>query len=69
METNAGKARESEDELLRKDQELGLADRITCPSEFVLESIPKEIRTRIPCQMRNLAAQQHAWNHLTSKSA
>ena len=43
--------REPDEKLLRKEEELGLADRITCPSKFVLESIPKEIRTRIPCQI------------------
>ena len=43
--------REPEEKLLRKDEELGLANRITCPSKFVLESIPKEIRTQIPCQI------------------
>ena len=28
-----------------------LADRITCPSKFVLDSIPIEIRARVACQI------------------
>jgi len=43
--------REPEVKLVRKEKELALADRITCPSNFVLQSIPKDIRDRIPCQV------------------
>jgi glycosyltransferase involved in cell wall biosynthesis len=43
--------REPEEKLLRKEEELRLADRITCPSQFVLESIPLEIRQKTPCQI------------------
>jgi glycosyltransferase involved in cell wall biosynthesis len=43
--------REPEDKLFRKDEELRLADRITCPSQFVLDSIPLEIRQKTPCQI------------------
>ena len=43
--------REPEEKLFRKDQELRLADRITCPSQFVLDSIPLEIRQKTPCQI------------------
>jgi glycosyltransferase involved in cell wall biosynthesis len=43
--------REPEDKLFRKDEELKLADRITCPSQFVLDSIPLEIRQKTPCQV------------------
>ena len=32
--------REPEEKLCRKEKELRLADRITCPSQFVLDSIP-----------------------------
>lgn len=42
---------EPEEKLLKKEEELRLADRITCPSEFVMESIPAEIRNRVPCQI------------------
>ena len=43
--------REPEDKLFRKEEELRLADRITCPSQFVLDSIPLEIRQKTPCQI------------------
>ena len=41
--------REPEEKLLKKEEELKLADRITCPSQFVMNSIPTEIRNRVPC--------------------
>ena len=41
--------RESEDKLFRKEEELDLADCISCPSEFVLQSIPKNIRSKKNC--------------------
>ena len=41
--------REPEEKLHRKDEELRLADLITCPSPFVLDSIPTEIRNTTPC--------------------
>ena len=43
--------REPEEKLFRKKEELRLADRITCPSQFVLDSIPLEIRQKTPCQI------------------
>jgi len=43
--------REPESKLVRKETELSLADCITCPSEFVLRSIPKKIRAVKPCQV------------------
>ena len=43
--------REPEGKLFRKEEELRLADRITCPSQFVLDSIPLEIRQKTPCQI------------------
>ncbi|MDA8989180.1 glycosyltransferase [Opitutales bacterium] len=43
--------REPEEKLFRKEEELRLADRITCPSQFVLDSIPLEIRQKKPCQI------------------
>ena len=43
--------REPEEKLCRKEKELRLADRITCPSQFVLDSIPSGIRQKIPCQI------------------
>jgi glycosyltransferase involved in cell wall biosynthesis len=43
--------REPEEKLFRKEEELRLADRISCPSQFVLDSIPLEIRQKTPCQV------------------
>ena len=43
--------REPEEKLFRKEEELRLADRITCPSQFVLDSIPLEISQKTPCQI------------------
>jgi glycosyltransferase involved in cell wall biosynthesis len=43
--------RESEEKLIRKEEELALANCISCPSEFVLQSIPAEIRKKTPCQI------------------
>ena len=43
--------REPEEKLFRKEEELRLADRISCPSQFVLDSIPVEIRQKKPCQI------------------
>ena len=43
--------REPEEKLFRKEEELRLADRITCPSQFVLDSIPLGIRQKTPCQI------------------
>ena len=41
--------REPEEKLFRKEEELSLADCISCPSEFVLQSIPEKIRKKTPC--------------------
>ena len=43
--------REPEEKLFRKEEELRMADRITCPSQFVLDSIPSEIKQKTPCQI------------------
>ncbi|MEK9772136.1 MAG: glycosyltransferase family 4 protein [Opitutae bacterium] len=43
--------REPEEKLFQKEEELRLADRITCPSQFVLDSIPTEIRNCTPSQI------------------
>ena len=43
--------REPEEKLFQKEEELRLANRITCPSKFVLDSIPLEIRLKTPCQI------------------
>lgn len=40
---------ESEEKLIRKEKELELSNCITCPSNFVLESIPQEIRQNKVC--------------------
>jgi glycosyltransferase involved in cell wall biosynthesis len=43
--------REPEEKLFRKEEELMMADRITCPSQFVLDSIPEEIKQNTSCQV------------------
>jgi glycosyltransferase involved in cell wall biosynthesis len=43
--------REPEEKLFQKEEELRQADRITCPSQFVFNSIPSEIRQKTPCQI------------------
>ena len=43
--------REPEEKLCQKEEELKLADRINCPSQFVLDSIPLEIRQKTLCQV------------------
>ena len=43
--------REPEEKLFRKEEELRLADRITCPSQFVFDSIPSAIRQKKHCQI------------------
>ena len=50
--------REPEEKLFRKEEELRLADRITCPSKFVLDSIPLEIRQKKPCQISMFGSPQ-----------
>ena len=54
--------REPEEKLFRKEKELRLADRITCPSQFVLDSIPSEIRDQIPCQIAHFGSPTHNLN-------
>ena len=48
--------REPEEKLFRKEEELRLADRITCPSQFALDSIPLKIRQTIPCQVSSFGS-------------
>jgi glycosyltransferase involved in cell wall biosynthesis len=47
---------ENEEKLHRKELELELADCISCPSEFVLQSIPKSILNSKPCQVSNFGS-------------
>ena len=54
--------REPEEKLFQKEKELRLADRITCPSQFVLDSIPSEIRDQIPCQIAHFGSPTHNLN-------
>jgi len=42
---------ESEEKLYRKEQELIEADKIICPSQFVMDSIPESIKRKKPCQV------------------
>jgi glycosyltransferase involved in cell wall biosynthesis len=48
-EPTLGSTREPEEKLIRKEFEIKLADCITCPSKFVLDSIPIEIRRNKKC--------------------
>jgi glycosyltransferase involved in cell wall biosynthesis len=43
--------REPEEKLFRKEEELRLADKINCPSQFVLDSIPRKIKQNTPCHV------------------
>lgn len=54
--------REPEQKLIRKEEELALADCITCPSTFVLNSIPREIRERVPCQVAQFGSPKNYEN-------
>jgi glycosyltransferase involved in cell wall biosynthesis len=58
-ETTLESTCEPEDKLFRKEEELQLADRITCPSQFVLDSIPLEIRQKTPCQISPFGTPPH----------
>lgn len=40
---------EPEEKLQRKDKELELADAISCPSQFVLDTLPSQLRKEKPC--------------------
>ena len=42
---------ESEEKLYRKEQELLGADKVICPSQFVMDSIPESIRRKKPCHV------------------
>jgi glycosyltransferase involved in cell wall biosynthesis len=48
--------KENEEKLHRKEQELELADCISCPSKFVLQSIPSNIRNSKPCQVAHFGS-------------
>jgi glycosyltransferase involved in cell wall biosynthesis len=47
---------EGEEKLERKEQELRLADTVSCPSNFVLQSIPTNIRNSKQCQVANFGS-------------
>jgi len=61
--------REPEEKLVRKDKELSLADCITCPSNFVLQSIPSSIRERIPCQISLFGSPIHNGDNSTKNAS
>lgn len=48
-EPTLGGTRDSQGKLERKARELELADVVVCPSQFVLQSLPEEIRSRKMC--------------------
>ena len=60
--------REPEEKLYRKEEEIRLADRISCPSQFVLDSIPLEIRQKTPCQISPFGSPPGESVHLETSS-
>jgi glycosyltransferase involved in cell wall biosynthesis len=48
-EPTLGATRDSQEKLARKTRELELADLVICPSQFVFESLPSEIREQKRC--------------------
>lgn len=42
---------DSDEKLMRKTEELRLAQHIICPSNFVYDTLPEEIRKNIPCSI------------------
>ncbi|HEV3244165.1 MAG TPA: glycosyltransferase family 4 protein [Chthoniobacterales bacterium] len=48
-EPTLGATRDSDEKLSRKTQELELAQLVVCPSKFVLESLPPEVRAQKQC--------------------
>jgi glycosyltransferase involved in cell wall biosynthesis len=48
-EPTLGGTRDSEEKLTRKTRELALAELVICPSEFVLESLPPEMKAHKKC--------------------
>src|SRR5207237_3915757 len=48
-EPTLGATRDSEGKLSRKTRELALAELVICPSRFVLESLPAEVRAKKHC--------------------
>jgi glycosyltransferase involved in cell wall biosynthesis len=48
-EPTLGATRDSEGKLSRKTRELALAELVICPSRFVLESLPAEVRAKKQC--------------------
>jgi glycosyltransferase involved in cell wall biosynthesis len=54
--------REPEEKLYRKEEELDLADSITCPSKFVFQSIPENIRKQKACQIAPFGSPKYVSN-------
>ncbi|MDB6147303.1 MAG: glycosyl transferase group 1, partial [Spartobacteria bacterium] len=48
-EPTLGGTRDSKEKLSRKSRELALAELVICPSRFVMESLPEEVRGVTPC--------------------
>ena len=43
--------RDSPEKMARKERELALADEVICPSKFVIESLPADVRASKPCHL------------------
>ena len=48
-EPTLGGTRDSDQKLARKQSELASAELVICPSRFVMDSLPPEIRAAKPC--------------------
>jgi len=43
--------RDSPEKMARKERELALTDEVICPSQFVIDSLPAEVRQTKPCHL------------------
>ena len=59
-ESTLGGTRDSTEKLARKKRELELAELVICPSNFVYESLPEEIRASRPCLVAPFGSPSHA---------
>ena len=58
-EPTLGGTRDSEEKLARKTRELDLAEIVICPSSFVLDSLPKEVRLAKKCIVAPFGSPPH----------
>jgi glycosyltransferase involved in cell wall biosynthesis len=58
-EPTLGGTRDSEEKLARKTRELDLAEIVVCPSSFVLDSLPEEVRRTKRCVVAPFGSPPH----------